>query len=53
MKIGKRTRFLTLFLSCLMVMMLVPTVAFAAGEVATAKNGTTITKDTTQEELNA
>lgn len=36
-----------------MVFSMLPTVVFAADEIATAKNGTTITKNTTQAELDA
>ena len=44
----KRSKFMVLLLSCLMVFSMLPTVVFAADEIATAKNGTTITKNTTQ-----
>lgn len=49
----KRSKFMVLLLSCLMVFSMLPTVVFAADEIATAKNGTTITKNTTQAELDA
>lgn len=51
MKGRKRARILKLVLSCLMVTFMLPVAALAADDVATVKNGTTITKNTTQEEL--
>lgn len=51
MKRRKRSKLFLLLLSCLMVMALLPSAAFAAGEAATPQNGIKITKETTQEAL--
>lgn len=48
----KSRKFFVFFLSCLMVLMMIPVTAFA-GDAATPKNGTTTTKNTTQAELDA
>lgn len=51
MKGRKKGRILKVVLSCLMVAFMLPVAALAADDVATVKTGTTITKNTTQEEL--
>lgn len=48
-----KSKMLSLLLALVMVLGLMPTVAFAADETATATNGRTITSATTQDELNA
>lgn len=51
MKRRKRSKLFLLLLSCLMVMALLPSAAFAAGEAATPQSGIKITKETTQAAL--
>ncbi len=47
-----KSKMLSLLLAFVMVLALMPTVAFAADDMATATNGMTITSATTQDELN-
>ena len=49
---NSKSKLISVLLSLAMMFCLMPTAVFAAEEMATATNGTTITKETTQENLN-